>query len=340
MPGCSASGRRVLPACPFDPAAGASPLFPPRHAESESARQELLFLVRRDPHECGRHTTRWTLAEVRAVCDWLRQSTLPGIHQILDRLGIHLKRGRDYVHSPDPDYLGKLAEVRLCVERVRTHPGLEVLLFQDELTYYRQPTVARDYAQSGAGQPLARRSYHSNTARRIVASLDALTGRVLYQQRSHVTLEGLVDFYAYLCACYPQAETIYLVQDNWPIHFHPDVLAALQPQTFRWPRHVAKHWRIKARRKARRLNLPIQILPLPTYASWTNPIEKLWRWLKQDALHLHRLADQWDALQEMVDGFLAHFAEGSRALLRYVGLQDLTKLYQQAFPIPAPMIVT
>jgi len=28
--------------------------------------------------------------------------------------------------------------------------------------------------------------------------------------------------------------------------------------------------------------LPIQIVQLPTYASWTNPIEKLWRKLKAE----------------------------------------------------------
>jgi hypothetical protein len=66
------------------------------------------------------------------------------------------------------------------------------------------------------------------------------------------------------------------------------------------------------------------------YASWTNPIEKLWRWLKQEVLHLHRLADQWPELQQRVDHLLVQFAHGSKALLRYVGLQDLSKLYRNA----------
>ena len=32
-------------------------------------------------------------------------------------------------------------------------------------------------------------------------------------------------------AAYPQAERIYAIQDNWSIHKHPDVVAALQ----QWP---------------------------------------------------------------------------------------------------------
>lgn len=63
---------------------------------------------------------------------------------------------------------------------------------------------------------------------------------------------------------------------------------------------------------------------LPTYAPWLNPIEKLWRWLCQEVLHLHRLADRRDQLQRTVDGFLGQFAEphtaACQALLRYVGL--------------------
>ena len=43
--------------------------------------------------------------------------------------------------------------------------------------------------------------------------------------------------------------------------------------------------------------LPIQLVPLPTYASWCNPIEKLWRQLRQELLHLHRFADRFRSTQ-------------------------------------------
>ena len=68
------------------------------------------------------------------------------------------------------------------------------------------------------------------------------------------------------------------------------------------------------------LRLPIQFVLLPTYASWCNPIEKLWRKLKQDVLHLHRLADDLKALRMLVTEFLQQFAAGSSELLRSVGL--------------------
>jgi len=73
--------------------------------------------------------------------------------------------------------------------------------------------------------------------------------------------------------------------------------------------------------------MPIQLLPLPTYASWTNPQEKVWRHLQQGELHLHRLANQWDQLKERVCNHLDQFKDGSPELLRYVGLTKTSKLY-------------
>jgi transposase len=97
---------------------------------------------------------------------------------------------------------------------------------------------------------------------------------------------------------------MYVVQDNWSIHTHPDVQAGL-------------------------VALP-QVEPvwLPTYAPWLNLIEKLWRWLREQVLTLHRLADDWDALRERANAFLDQFAEASHALLQYVGLSGEGKLAQ------------
>jgi hypothetical protein len=38
-------------------------------------------------------------------------------------------------------------------------------------------------------------------------------------------------------------------------------------------------------------------------------IEKLWRWLNQDVLHLHRQANDLKALRALVADFLAQFAQ-------------------------------
>jgi hypothetical protein len=122
----------------------------------------------------------------------------------------------------------RLTEVRACTGRL-------VAVYLDELTYYRQPTVAPAYAPRDE-QPRAERSQRANTPTRVVASLDACTGRVLAWQGSKVGCEQLVRFFRQLREGYPEAERIYVFLDNWPVHFHPDVLVALEPQHSPFPR--------------------------------------------------------------------------------------------------------
>lgn len=259
---------------------------------------------------------------IAQACDWLQVTTAGGLSGLLKRLGISLKRGREYVHSPDPHYLEKLSLIELARMRAYYEPERFAFVYVDEFTYYRQPTVARGYEAAGSHQPLARRSHWSNTWFRVIGAINAFTGRVTYRQRSRISRFVVADFWAQLREDYPDLELIYVGIDNWPVHFHVDALAPLQPQEFAYPPYVPPHWPTEpsARAQAKKGNLPIQLLPLPTYASWLNPIEKLWRWLKQDVLHHHPFSDDWQTLKQEVAWFLDQFRNGSEELLSYVGL--------------------
>lgn len=299
---------------------GRKPAFSPRYPDDKSAREQLLHTVRRDPILFGHRQSTWTLESLAQTCDWLHVTTRGGLSQLLDRLRISHKRGRTYIHSPDPYYDDKLSVIELCRLQAWYDPERYVFLYHDQFTYYRQPTVTQTYEAQGHAQPLAHLSYQSDTHFRVVGALNAITGQVTYRQHSKIGVRQLSDFYAALRADYPKAEQISIAQDNWPVHFHPDVLARLQPQQFPWTPKIPPNWPTEPSPKAIRDNLPIRILCLPTYASWCNPIEKLWRWLKQKRLHLHRLSDDWQALKQGVADFLEQFANGSPELLRYVGL--------------------
>jgi hypothetical protein len=259
------------------------------------AREELKEVVRRSPRLYGLNRSRWWLDGLRKVVSWLRDLTLAGVHKLLRRLGIHYKRGRRYLHSPDPEYDLKMARIRAILELVSEDPKRFVLLYEDELTYYLRPTVAQGYALKGSDGPLARQGKGVNLSHRIAASLEVISGRIFAWQRKHFDRWTLIRYYRALEASYPDAERIFVVQDNWPVHFHPDILAALAGSK-------------------------IFLVPLPTYAPWTNPMEKVWRKLYQEVLHLHEFADRWDELTTTVESWLNQFADGSPELLRYVGL--------------------
>jgi transposase len=218
-----------------------------------------------------------------------------GIYKVLKRLGFSRKQALNFIRSPDPDYRAKWQAVLRAYSEAFAHPEQVILLFLDELTYFRRPSKAAAYHPAGSTQPHAQEVAGPNTQTRLVAALNAITGQVTYLQRSKIGIEALTLFYALIRSVYPHATQIYVAQDNWPVHKLDPVQEALQLQ------------RLKP-------------LFLPTYASWLNPIEKLWRWLKQDVLHLHRLAAQLKDLRRQVLDFLDQFANGSLALLRYVGI--------------------
>ena len=217
------------------PATEAAAAQAARKAAEQQAQERFLHLLRRDPRLCGAPRTRWTLAELAPACDFLAPITVQGLSQLLRRVGIHYKAARDHVHSPDPDYEAKLTYIDQLVATARASEGRLVLLYHDELTYYRQPSLARAYEARGRHQPLAQRSHAANTATRVAATLDGFTGRVVPWQGTRFDIPQVVRFFQQVRAAYPEAECIYVVQDNWPVHFHPDVLVALEPQTQPWP---------------------------------------------------------------------------------------------------------
>jgi transposase len=301
------------------PGRGRRPAFSPK--APEVAKSELLQAIGQDPGLVNPHQTRWTLCTLGQVVPWLEDISLSGIHQIFSRLGLSYKRARDYVRSPDVDYAEKLSRIQQVLATARETPETCVVVYQDEFSFTLQPTVAKDWAETGTKDPLARQSHRSQETCYGIGALNPHTGDVVYQQVKRCTVVALHTFYTHICHRYPKAERIYLIQDNRAIHFHANLIAALMPQEVVFDKPTPPNWTGKPSKQIGTLaELPIEIVQLPTYASWTNPIEKLWRWARQAVIHLHRLSNDWTALQEKVIDFMERFKGGSEELLHYVGL--------------------
>lgn len=174
-------------------------------------------IVQRPPESFGHPRSRWTLGLIRASVNWFQSLTLSGVHGLMARLEVVYKRGRHYVHSPDPLYDQKMAEVARVRALVQAEPERFVMLYQDEVTYYRRPTVAQGYALQGSTLPLARLGYRKNLAERIVGSLNALTVQLFCWQQPHFGVSVLIRYCKAVQDQYPDAERIFMVQDNWPV---------------------------------------------------------------------------------------------------------------------------
>lgn len=265
-------------------------LFPPRQVG------ELQNLLAQSPENFGLGKSRWQLALVSKQCSWLKHYSPSGVWRVLQFLKVHYKRGQQHIHSPDPDYQKKRGQAQACVQQARDHPESIVTLYLDEFSYYRWPTVAPIYASAGRLQPLASLTPRYNTRERLVIALNVCTGRVTYRQRAHIDVTQLTAFMGDLRQAYPQAMQINVIQDNWHnVHFHPKQLAAAN-------------------------QLGITLLPLPTYAPWLNPTEKVGRKFRQEVIHMHRQGENWDHLKQRTATFFNQFADSSSELLKYVGL--------------------
>lgn len=242
--------------------------------------------------------SRWSVRTIRASVAALADYSLSGVWRLLQRLHLQRRLLRDQLYSPDPAYAAKVAHLERCLREAVRRPGEVVLLFLDEMGYYRWPAVAPEWqlVLPGTTARQIHKAGPTNRQQRLIGALNALTGQVDYLDNYLVGRTQGSAFYRRLDQVYASAQCIYVVQDNWSIHQHTDVTTTLR----QLPR--------------------IEPVWLPTYAPWLNPIEKLWLWLRRDVLAAHRHADDWSQLRQQVNGFLDQFAHGSPALLRTVGL--------------------
>lgn len=177
------------------------------------------------------------------VVSWLTRRSLPGIYKVLKRLGFSRKQAQAFIRSPDTAYALKWRAILAAYQDAVEHPEQAVLLFRDELTYWRRPAVRAVHQRRGQKQRRVVDRPGANTQTRLIAVVNACTGQVTYRQRSHVGRFELVAFYEQVRQDYPAVLRLYLVLDNWPTHKHPLVLEAAQHHALR-------------------------LLFLPTYASW------------------------------------------------------------------------
>src|SRR5215813_4034704 len=198
-------------------------------AEVEAVQEELLETLRAGPGEAARQKvvvgtrgpapSRWTLRTIRASVDWLTDYTLSGVWRVLQSCGLRLHSSCARLFSPDPDYASKVRRLHRCLRDAARHPDAVVALFLDEFGYQRWPEVAPMWGVEAAVAPRA----GNNQQWRTIGALNALTGQVHYLDGYIVGRQQAIQFYSQLDRAYPKkVEVLYVIQDNWNIHTHPE----------------------------------------------------------------------------------------------------------------------
>lgn len=276
-----------------------------------AAVEQIREQVRQVPPEMdGVPSTRWTLTRLLRVLDWLGPTSQSGLWRLLRRHRIRLRYGRPRQYSPDPDYTAKETALLTALSEVAADPDHQIALFLDQMSYHHWPEPGSTWASLDGPAPRAERAAPGERHKKVMGALNARTGQVTHYHRARMTAKQVADFLTLLRTTYPDATRVVAILDNTPVH-HTTIVAE------------------------RAQEVGIELLFLPTYAPWLNPIEKLWAWVRTDVLRLHRHAGNWKHVPVMLKDFLDHLATDSAPLLRRVGLLGDGKLAQALHGIPA-----
>ena len=176
-----------------------------------------------------------------------------------------------------------------------------LLLFGDEASFPQWGTLTYTWARRGQ-QPKVKTS-GKRKGYKVFGLIDYFTGRLFYQGQ-----EGRLNSATYIAFLKQVLEhttrPIILIQDGARYHTSAETTAFFAQQTAR-----------------------LQVFQLPTYSPDYNPIEKLWKKIKQQDTHLHYFPT-FDALTEKVEQALSKFANTPEEILALCNLP--TELAQAA----------
>ena len=221
--------------------------------------------------------------------------SLAAVCNCLRRFDLHYKRGRAHVHSPDRLYDQKIAAIERARDLAFQAPGEVIFLYEDEHTAHLRPRVG--WAYRGRALKGAKATGAASGTIRLAGALDVATGQVIVRRRASFPVKEMYRFFYHVEQHYPDARIIYIALDNWSVHFHEYVRCNLA-----------------------RSHSKIRLLPLPTYAPWTNPIEKFWLKLNREFMNQHPYGGDEGAFSDALDLWLDKHREESAALLHEVGL--------------------
>ena len=177
--------------------------------------------------------------------------------------------------------------VRLAKERQA------LLLFGDEASFPQWGTLTYTWARRGQ-QPKVKTS-GKRKGYKVFGLIEYFTGRFFYQGQ-----EGRLNSPAYIAflrrVLEHTTQPILLIQDGARYHTSAETKAFFAQQTAR-----------------------LQVVQLPTYSPDYNPIEKLWKKIKQQDTHLHYFPT-FEALTEKVEQALLKFANIPEEILALCSL--------------------
>lgn len=274
---------------------------------NKKQKQELAEMIEKGPEAAGFSGACWRspmIVELIKKKYGVRYSVFY-IAELLKNLGFSFQKARFISDHLDEDKRAEwLAETWPKAFNLARKKGA-YLLFGDEASFPQWGSLSYTWARRG-NQPTIKTS-GTRKAFRVFGLIDFFTGKFFYQ--STTSRFNSDTYQAFLTSVIRHSSKhIVLIQDG------------------------AKYHTSKQLKDFFQLNKScLTVFQLPSYSPDFNPIEKLWKNLKQSHIHLHHFPS-FDSLQSKVDEALFDFSLQPFAILVLFGFYDSLNF---SFPLAA-----
>ena len=265
---------------------------PPRLTKNQ--KRELKQLLEAGPEEAGYATACWTSLLVQELIHQRYGVTYSRYYvcELLGHLGFSYQKAR-FVS----DHLNEEARAQWLSETwpqilAEAQAKAALLLFGDEATCAMWGSLGRTWALRGQ-QPEVKTS-GKRKGYKLFGMIEYFTGQFFYQAITERF--NSASYEAFLRQILAQTDKhIIMIQDGARYHTSKAMKAFFRQQQAR-----------------------LTVYQLPSYSPDFNPIEFLWKKLKERATH-NRYFDTFASLMETVDDALAHFAQTPSQILSLMG---------------------
>lgn len=203
----------------------------------------------------------WTLRIIRAwiLREFGENYTLKGISKMLNRLGFSYTKATYTLARANKEEQKQFREVTLPELKEQLNQGeIDHLLFEDESMI--RAYLALQYNWFPKGQQRKIQTHGEHKGAKLFAAIDYETGHVTHREEEKFDTAAFQRFLVDILETYSKGKLV-MVLDNAHTH-HAD---AIQPFLRENPR--------------------LQLVFLPKYSPELNPVEGLWKWLKQDVVN-------------------------------------------------------
>ena len=243
----------------------------------DTTRQKVVAMAKTDPHALGLPFSCWSLVKLAAHLAREKIVTVgrETLRRVLRAEKVTFQTTTTWKASNDPDFVAKMLRVLDLYDRPPA--GGRVICYDEFGPLNLMPRKGKAWRPAGRPKRLRATYHRTDGVRHMLAALDLATGQMTYRIREHKRWQEFLNLLTVLRGRYPD-ERLYVILDNFSPHKRAEVRTWCDANN-------------------------VELVFVPTYASWLNWIEAEFAALRYFALNGtdHRShTEQGDAIRDYI----------------------------------------